>query len=326
MYSQQAKQDALDLWFSMLGEISVADFVAELGYPSISAMHGWIKADPRNDPDKCQYRSKPILSKLEAIRRVAEGATLAQAARETGLPSHQVRRCVDMYARGGAAALLPRPMERRAGAVDERRSEGARARRASRPARPMPCEQPPRLPEELPDDPAALKAIIADLELSNAALREVLAVLKAGAPALTNAEAAGCASRLEGAFGAAAACAALGLARSAYSYQLDALTSPDAPPSRPAAEVERAFRVDGNSSRGYRFVREVVSRRRAGRCRRRWCAGTCAGSGCACATRAGGATAPTPARSTRRRRTCCCGPTAPTTSPPPAPTRRGSAT
>lgn len=90
MYSQQAKQDALDLWFSMLGEISVADFVAELGYPSISAMHGWIKADPRNDPDKCQYRSKPILSKLEAIRRVAEGATLAQAARETGLPSHQV--------------------------------------------------------------------------------------------------------------------------------------------------------------------------------------------------------------------------------------------
>ena len=67
----------------------------------------------------------------------------------------------------------------------------------------MPCEQPPGLPEELPDDPAALKAIIADLELSNAALREVLAVLKAGAPALTNAEAAGCASRLEGAFGAA---------------------------------------------------------------------------------------------------------------------------
>ena len=140
--------------------------------------------------------------------------------------------------------------------------EGAKARRKSRPARPMPCEQPPRLPEELPDDPAALKAIIADLELSNAALREVLAVLKAGAPALTNAEAAGCASRLEGAFGAAAACAALGLARSTYYYQLEALTSPDAPLDGPAAEVERAFRVDGNSSRGYRFVREVVSRRR----------------------------------------------------------------
>ena len=259
MYDKRAKRDALDLWFSMPGEMSVDDFAAELGYPSGSTLRNWIKADPRHDPDKCQYRSKPVLPKLEAIRRVAEGATAAQAARETGLTPQQVRYSVGRYARGGTAALLPAPArKRRKGeAVDE-----GKTRRASRPARPMPCEQPPGLPEELPDDPAALKAIIADLELSNAALREVLAVLKAGAPALTNAEAAGCASRLEGAFGAAAACAALGLARSTYYYQLDALTAPDAPPDGTAGEVERAFRVDGNSSRGYRFVREVVSRRR----------------------------------------------------------------
>ena len=259
MYDKRAKQDALDLWFSMPGEMSVDDFAAELGYPSGSTLRNWIKADPRHDPDKCQYRSKPVLPKLEAIRRVAEGATAAQAARETGLTPQQVRYSVGRYARGGTAALLPAPArKRRKGeAVDE-----GKTRRASRPARPTPCEQPPGLPEELPDDPAALKAIIADLELSNAALREVLAVLKAGAPALTNAEAAGCASRLEGAFGAAAACAALGLARSTYYYQLDALTSPSAPPDGTAGEVERAFRVDGNSSRGYRFVREVVSRRR----------------------------------------------------------------
>ena len=259
MYDKRAKQDALDLWFSMPGEMSVDDFAAELGYPSGSTLRNWIKADPRHDPDKCQYRSKPVLPKLEAIRRVAEGATAAQAARETGLTPQQVRYSVGRYARGGTAALLPAPArKRRKGeAVDE-----GKTRRASRPARPMPCEQPPGLPEELPDDPAALKAIIADLELSNAALREVLAVLKAGAPALTNAEAAGCASRLEGAFGAAAACAALGLARSTYYYQLDALTSPSAPPDGTAGEVERAFRVDGNSSRGYRLMREVVSRRR----------------------------------------------------------------
>ncbi len=246
MYDKRAKQDALDLWFSMPGEMSVDDFAAELGYPSGSTLRNWIKADPRHDPDKCQYRSKPVLPKLEAIRRVAEGATAAQAARETGLTPQQVRYSVGRYARGGTAALLPAPArKRRKGeAVDE-----GKTRRASRPARPMPCEQPPGLPEELPDDPAALKAIIADLELSNAALREVLAVLKAGAPALTNAEAAGCASRLEGAFGAAAACAALGLARSTYYYQLDALTSPSAPPDGTAGEVERAFRVDGNSSR-----------------------------------------------------------------------------
>lgn len=181
MYDKRAKQDALDLWFSMSGEMSVDDFAAELGYPSGSTLRNWIKADPRHDPDKCQYRSKPVLPKLEAIRRVAEGATAAQAARETGLTPQQVRYSVGRYARGGTAALLPAPArKRRKGeAVDE-----GKTRRASRPARPMPCEQPPGLPEELPDDPAALKAIIADLELSNAALREVLAVLKAGAPAL----------------------------------------------------------------------------------------------------------------------------------------------
>lgn len=257
MYGRQARQDALDLWFSMPGEMSVEDFAAELGYPSTRTLRDWIKADPRHDPDKAQYRSKPVLAKLEAIRRVAEGASAARAGRETGLTPGQVRRSVDRYARGGTAALLPKPRKRKGAAMEG----DAKRRRASRPAGPMPCEQPPRLPEELPDDPAALKAIIAELELSNAALREVLAALKAGAPALTNAEAAGCASRLEGAFGAAAACAALGLARSTYYYQLEALTSPDAPPDGMAGEVERAFRIDGNSSRGYRFVREVVSRR-----------------------------------------------------------------
>ena len=107
MYDKRAKQDALDLWFSMPGEMSVDDFAAELGYPSGSTLRNWIKADPRHDPDKCQYRSKPVLPKLEAIRRVAEGATAAQAARETGLTPQQVRYSVGRYARGGTAALLP---------------------------------------------------------------------------------------------------------------------------------------------------------------------------------------------------------------------------
>ena len=97
MYDKRAKQDALDLWFSMSGEMSVDDFAAELGYPSGSTLRNWIKADPRHDPDKCQYRSKPVLPKLEAIRRVAEGATAAQAARETGLTPQQVRYSVGRY-------------------------------------------------------------------------------------------------------------------------------------------------------------------------------------------------------------------------------------
>lgn len=106
MYSTKAKQDALDLWFSLLGEMSVDDFVAELGYPSGGAMRNWIREDPRHDPDKCQYRSKPVLSKLGAIKRVAEGAPKARAARETGLTPMQVHRAVEKFARGGTAALL----------------------------------------------------------------------------------------------------------------------------------------------------------------------------------------------------------------------------
>ena len=109
MYDKRAKQDALDLWFSMPGEMSVDDFAAELGYPSGSTLRNWIKADPRHDPDKCQYRSKPVLPKLEAIRRVAEGATAAQAARETGLTPQQVRYSVGRYARGGTGGDHRRP-------------------------------------------------------------------------------------------------------------------------------------------------------------------------------------------------------------------------
>ncbi len=150
----------------------------------------------------------------------------------------------------------------------------------------MPCEQPPGLPEELPDDPAALKAIIADLELSNAALQ--VGRPKSRAPALTNAEAAGCASGLEGAFGAAAACAAAP-ARSTYYYQLDALTSPSAPPDGTAGEVERPSASTATRRGATGSCARSCRAGAAGRCRRRWCGGSCAGSGCARVLRAQGA-------------------------------------
>lgn len=149
MYDKRAKQDALDLWFSMPGEMSVDDFAAELGYPSGSTLRNWIKADPRHDPDKCQYRSKPVLPKLEAIRRVAEGATAAQAAPGDGAdpPAGALQRGkVRPRGHGGAAAGAARK-RRKGEAVDEGRPAGEPA------GRPMPREQPPGLPEELPDDP-----------------------------------------------------------------------------------------------------------------------------------------------------------------------------
>ena len=94
MYNQKDKSAALDLWFAMAGTISLEDFVEELGYPSRTCLSGWIKADPRFDPDKPRYDSQPVLSKLQAIRRVAEGATKAQAARENGLTPASLGRAV----------------------------------------------------------------------------------------------------------------------------------------------------------------------------------------------------------------------------------------
>ncbi len=172
MYDKRAKQDAAGSVSSRCpARLSRwTDFAAEnWGTLRAARSRNWIKADPRHDPDKCQYRSKPVLPKLEAIRRVAEGATAAQAARETGLTPQQVRYSVGRYARGGTAALLPAPARKRSEGRGRGRGVQTRRPRAGRPAR-CPASQPPGLPEELPDDPAALKAIIADLELSNAAL------------------------------------------------------------------------------------------------------------------------------------------------------------
>ncbi len=204
MYDKRAKQDALDLWFSMPGEMSVDDFAAELGYPSGSTLRNWIKADPRHDPDKCQYRSKPVLPKLEAIRRVAEGATAARAARETGLTPSRCATAWEGTPEGARRRCCQRPRGRRKGeAVDEGRPAG----RAGRPAR-CPASSRRGCRRSCPTTRRRSRRSSPTWSSSNAALREVLAVLKAGAPALTNAEAAGCASGLEGAFGAAAACAA----------------------------------------------------------------------------------------------------------------------
>lgn len=74
MYDRRAKRDALDLWFSMPGEMSVEDFAADLGYPpprrAVPLDQGGSCARPRQVPVSLQVPAP----KLEAIRRVAEGA------------------------------------------------------------------------------------------------------------------------------------------------------------------------------------------------------------------------------------------------------------
>lgn len=248
-YSYRMKRDALDLWFSMEGAMSVDDFVAELGYPSAGCMRGWIRRDPRRDPDRATYKSRPVLTKLECIRRVSEGQSCARAGAAAGVGASTVAYWADRYARGGTAALLP--------ASRVGRGSGMAGRTGGEGRRPAPVMQaPPGVPAELPDDPEALKAIVRELQMDNALLREVLDVLKADPgcdPAdLTYAERAAAVASLEGRFPLGALRGRMGIAKSTYYHQLGRLTAPEGPDWLGDA-VEEEFEAE-HRSRGYRTV------------------------------------------------------------------------
>ena len=244
MYPPNKKREALDLWFATYGEFSIAEFTAQLGYPDSGTMSRWTRADPRHDPDRAQYRSKPIAPKLEAIRRVAGGESVSSAARAVGPSRGQVRISVSMHAEGGAAALPPKATARGTAGMAKKKTAPGKA----------PYETPPQIPAELPDDPDELKAIVGGLEFDNAVPREVLAVLKAD-PAFTPGglardEKARAALALQPRYGAVAACAALGLAHSTFYSVIGRLTGPDR---------DDGLDEDGAAARGYRFVAARVA-------------------------------------------------------------------
>ena len=254
MYNPDKKAEALDLWFAMGGTVSLGEFVDELGYPSRPCMSSWIKADPRYDPDKATYKSKAVLTKLEAIRRVSDGEPAARIGRDIGVSRSTVGAWVSKFAEGGTAALLPQPRRPRGGGGEEDVMAGRKKGEGRRPAPVM--EGTPAASGPLPDDPAALKAIIEELRMDNALLREVLDVLKADPgcdPAdLTSAERAAAVAALEGRFPPSALRERMGIPKSTYYYQLERMTRPEGPDWLGDA-VEAAFRAEG-CSRGYRTV------------------------------------------------------------------------
>lgn len=265
MYNRKDKAFALDLWFEMAPAMSFESFCEELGWPCAETMRRWVRADPRDDPDKAQHNSRPVLTRLEALRRVAGGEAVGSAARALGMSPGCVARDAKLFSEGGTAALLPRrsrPMSKAKDKAKDKANGKAKGEAGARGAEPY--VRPPEVPDELPDDPAALKAIIGELRLDNALLREVLDVLKADPgcdpSALTNREKATVAERLSDRFGASAACARLGLARSTYYYQLDAMTRPDPRPWLDG-EVKGAFEAAGGG-RGYRYVHAAVAKAR----------------------------------------------------------------
>lgn len=262
MYDKQERAALLDLWFEVQGTMTPERFVEQMGWPNSATLRRWINEDPRHDPDKATFRSRTVFSKLELIKRVSEGVPCAVAGRELGFPSTTAFRLVKLYAEGGTAALLPKATVRARAKMGASKGKGKGKGRSE--GKPAPYLEKPAVPPDLPDDPAALKAIIAELQMSNDVLREVLDVLKADPgcdPAsLTNKEKAAIVLRLEGRYPVSAACAALGLSRSSYYYALDALTRPDDDDGVDRAVAE-AFAEDGESARGYRFVKIMVDGR-----------------------------------------------------------------
>ena len=109
MYPEKKRREAVDLWFELFGTISVEDFVAELGYPSSATMARWIKADPRHDPDRPRYDSQPVLDKLQAIRRVAEGACKGEKGSERWHNFIEQRKVQKFQLQGPQEAQPPAP-------------------------------------------------------------------------------------------------------------------------------------------------------------------------------------------------------------------------
>ncbi len=153
MYDKRAKQDALDLWFSMPGEMSVDDFAAELGLPFGQHRQQLDQGGSQAQPTST---APPVLPKLEAIRRVRGRGTGRGPG--DGADPQQVRYSGKVRPRGHGGA---------AGAREEEewleRPWTRETRRASRPARPMPASSRRGCRRSCPTL-AALQAIIADLE------------------------------------------------------------------------------------------------------------------------------------------------------------------
>ncbi len=251
----------------------VDDFAAELGYPSGRHAAQLDQADQAR-PRQVQYRSKPVLPKLQR----AMGLAVGRGATAAGWPGNRAdpSRCATAWEgtpEGARRRLLP-------GA----RGEGGRRGRGR-------GKIPPGRPAGPPDALRAAAGAAGGAAVTRRSRRSSptwssatprsggVGRPKAGSASPRNAEATGCASEARGAFGAARPRlrTAAGTARSTYYYQLDALTSrPPAPPDRTAGEVEPGL------PRRRQLVEElpVRARGRVAPARPagvgRWCGGSCA--------------------------------------------------
>lgn len=212
--------------------MSIRKVVAELGYPSESALAKWVREDPRYA--RVWKRSYTLETKARAARRVAAGEHYAAVAGDVGCSATSVWQWADAYERKGIRGLMPNGDD---GSIP--------------------------VPDDGCDDPAELRRRLEALRLENAVMRETIRVLKADGPRpgpaeLTRRERTRVVDALRGEFGLDAALEAVGLARSTYYYQRAAVGAGD----KYAVLRERivALFEEGGRVWGYRTIHAMLRR------------------------------------------------------------------
>ncbi|HJG30375.1 MAG TPA: helix-turn-helix domain-containing protein [Collinsella ihuae] len=149
MFAPEKREAALEL-YDRLG--SVRAVVAELGYPSVRCLYGWIarrdgagRARPR--AVRCSAQEKAA-----AARRVLSGERCADVAADVGVSAATVLNWRRAYVEEGVGALMT---------GDDVRRPGPRADAGS-----------------LPDDAGELKRMVLELQLENDLMRQVVELLK----------------------------------------------------------------------------------------------------------------------------------------------------
>ena len=233
-FSDERRQFALDLYFSLEPRILPSQFVEELGYPSRSYFMEWLHGDPRHDPEKRTYKSASFETKLEAVKLYEAGQTSGAIAKRLDLKNKDsVYSWHRAWKKKGVAGLLPEWRLLQLSEEINKDDDNAKRKTFHEPTSPLPQKSEPVIEpdEDLPDDPEVLKAMIHKLQLDLAISEGVLDILKADprskAGELTNKEKTILATKLDRYFSLREICRALELKRSTYYYNLEALTRPD---------------------------------------------------------------------------------------------------
>lgn len=231
MYSREQREAALEA-YDRLGDVRAA--VRELGYPSDTALAGWVRRRGEAPRPRKPAVRLDAHEKQGAVLRVLAGEEAARVAEDLGVTRPAVLNWRRAWSEEGAAAFMGDIAERTPGAA------GA-----------------------LPDDPEELKRMVRELRMENDLMREVVELVKkdpgADPSSLTNREKAALIDALRGTYSLSSLTSRLAIPPSSYYYARRAAAAPDRWAEARAALAEEFEAVGG--SRGYRYLRMRLAAR-----------------------------------------------------------------